>query len=248
MIIGKTVHKLETCASTNDAAREFARDGFEEGLVVVARSQEAGRGTRGRVWFSPPGKGLYMSVVLRPKAEQAALIPLLGGVAVSDAIRETTKLGSRLKWPNDVTINGLKVAGVLSEASWSGTHLNFVILGIGLNVGHARADFPPELRDTATSVFIASGASPSTGPLLARLYRALDRWYDGLRAGRSAGLMRAAKSALGLRTGSRVSLKTGAGPVAGEFRELRSDGSIVLKRPSGRRVFRPSEVLAISAE
>ncbi len=246
MIIGKIVHKLETCASTNDAAREFARDGFDEGLVVVAESQQSGRGTRGRTWFSPPGKGLYLSVVLRPKADRAALIPLVGGLAVREAIREVAALEAKLKWPNDVTIEGRKIAGLLSEASWSGPHLNFVILGIGLNVGQGSADFPPELRATATSLLIASGLAPAAEPLLARLYWALDHWYDGLKAGRSADVLRAAESALGLRSGSPVTLTTEAGPVGGEFRELRPDGRIVLKRPAGRRIFRPSEVLAIA--
>jgi BirA family biotin operon repressor/biotin-[acetyl-CoA-carboxylase] ligase len=247
MIIANIVHRLETCASTNDAAREFARDGFEEGLVVLADAQQAGRGTHGRSWFSPAGKGLYLSVVLRPEAGRSALIPLVGGLAVRDAIREVTGLEARLKWPNDVTIEGRKVAGVLSEASFTGTHLNFVILGLGLNVSHGPDDFPPDLRETAGSLLLAAGRAPSPEAVLARLYPALDRWYDGLRTGRVGEILRAAESALGLRPGSSVSLTTEAGAVCGEFVELRPDGGIVLEGRDGRRVLGPAEVLAIAA-
>jgi len=246
MTIGKIVHKLETCVSTNDAAREFARDGFEEGMVVLAESQQAGRGTRGRTWFSPPGKGLYLSVILRPVKRSAALIPLVGGLAIRDAVSDAAGLETRLKWPNDVTHDGRKIAGVLCESSWSGRHLNFVVLGIGLNVSHALEDFPPELRASATSLRLASGAAPDKEFLLAHLYQALNRWYDGMRAGRTGELLRAAEEALGLRPGSPVTLETESGSASGAFYRLRSDGRIVLDGAAGRRAFPPSEVLGIT--
>jgi BirA family biotin operon repressor/biotin-[acetyl-CoA-carboxylase] ligase len=246
MTIGKIVHKLETCMSTNDAAREFARDGFEEGMVVLAESQQAGRGTRGRTWFSPLGKGLYLSVILRPDKRSAALIPLVAGLAVRDAIRNAAGLETGLKWPNDVIRDGRKIAGVLCESSWSGQHLNFVILGIGLNVGHALEDFSPELRASATSIRLAAGAAPDKESLVVHLYEALNRWYDGMRAGRSGELLRAAEEALGLRPGLPVTLETESGPASGAFRRLRTDGRIVLDGAAGRRNFTPSEVLAIT--
>lgn len=246
MTIGKIVHKLETCTSTNDAAREFARDGFEEGMAVLAESQECGRGTHGRTWSSPPGKGIYLSVVLRPGPRQAALIPLVGGLAVRDAIRAASGLEAGLKWPNDVIHNGRKLAGLLGESSWSGRHLDFVILGIGLNVAQTIEDFPEELRTSATSILLAAGVSPDKESLLDHLYQALNRWYDGMRAGRRGELLRAAEEALGLRPGSPVKLETEGGPASGLFRRLQPDGRIVLDGAAGRRVFPPSEVRSIT--
>jgi BirA family biotin operon repressor/biotin-[acetyl-CoA-carboxylase] ligase len=247
MTVGKIVHKVETCTSTNDAAREFAWDGFEEGTAVLAEEQKSGRGTNGRVWFSPRGPGVYLSVVLRPKPRQAVLIPLVGGLAVRSAIRAATGLETGLKWPNDVIHDGRKIAGVLSESSWTGRHLNFVILGIGLNVGQTLEAFPEEIRASATSVRLAAGVEPDRESLLVHLYRAIDRWYEAMKTGQGIELLRAAEEALGLKAGLPVTLETEKGPASGRFRELRDDGRIVLDGEAGRCAFLASEVRTIAA-
>jgi BirA family biotin operon repressor/biotin-[acetyl-CoA-carboxylase] ligase len=248
MIIGKTVHKLETCTSTNDVARVFAEDGFEEGLVILAQGQQSGRGTQGRTWFSPKGKGLYLSVILRPEGRSPALLPLVAGLALREAVLSATGLETDLKWPNDLTWQGKKLAGILSESSWSGSHLNFVILGLGLNVGHAAEDFLEELRGTASSLLLALGRTPDTEALLRAIYLSLNRWYDVYEAGREAELLKAAEAALRLAPGAKVTLETKSGSIVGIFRGLRPDGRIALRSGGRERLLDPSDVSAVTAE
>ena len=248
MIIGKTVHKLKTCTSTNDAARVFAEDGFEEGLVILAQAQQSGRGTQGRTWFSPKGQGLYLSVILRPEGRSPALLPLVAGLALREAVLNATGLETDLKWPNDLTWQGKKMAGVLSESSWSGSHLNFVILGLGLNVSQATDDFPEELRGTASSLRLALGRMPDTEALLQAIYLSLNHWYDVYKAGREAELLKAAEAALRLSPGAKVTLETKSGAITGTFRGLRPDGRIALRSGGQERLLDPSEVSVVTTE
>jgi BirA family biotin operon repressor/biotin-[acetyl-CoA-carboxylase] ligase len=248
MNIGQIVHKLPTCTSTNDAARVFAEDGFEEGLVVLAESQQSGRGTKGRSWFSSKGQGLYLSVVLRPEDRSPALLPLVAGLALREAALASTGLDVRLKWPNDLTLQGKKLAGILCESSWSGSHLNFVILGLGLNVGHEAGDFPEDLRGTATSLRLALGRPPDKVSLVQAIYLGLNRWYDAFKAGRDEEIIRAAEEAMNLGPGSKVTLETAHGAVSGIFRGLRSDGRIVLESRGRESLFGPSDVRAVKTD
>lgn len=140
-------HRYSTVESTNDLARDLARDGHPEGTVVVAAHQTRGRGRRGRDWLSPAGFGLYISVLLRPEGMAQTLSPrltLVAAVALREALEETTGLRAGIKWPNDLWISGRKVAGILAEGS-----PGYVILGIGLNVGQ---EVPQALREEATSL------------------------------------------------------------------------------------------------
>lgn len=144
----------EVAGSTNDLARAAAAGGAPGGTVVVAEAQSAGRGRGGKAWASAPGLGLWMSVVLRPPAGGApALLPILVGLAVAEALDPFARPAeAQVKWPNDVWVGGRKIAGVLCEASGDA-----VIAGIGVNVGHAPDDFPPEVGESATSLRIIAG-------------------------------------------------------------------------------------------
>ena len=149
--------------STNARARELAGRGAPHGTVVTAAEQSAGRGRQGRTWTAPPGRALLCSVIIR---DPPRLLPLATGVAVA----ETVGPESRLKWPNDVLLEGRKVAGILVEAR---LQERWAVLGIGLNVAVRDADFPPELRDRTGTL----GLEPSAlEPTLDALLRALERW------------------------------------------------------------------------
>jgi len=149
--------------STNARARELAGRGAPHGTVVTAAEQSAGRGRQGRTWTAPPGRALLCSVIIR---DPPRLLPLATGVAVA----ETVGPEARLKWPNDVLLEGRKVAGILVEAR---LQERWAVLGIGLNVAVRDADFPPELRDRAGTL----GLEPSAlEPTLDALLRALERW------------------------------------------------------------------------
>src|SRR5512138_3547524 len=155
------VHRFESIASTNDIAKALAQAGEGHGTAVLAREQIRGRGTKGRSWHSPSGLGLYVSFILRDPDGQPMpslhLVPLAVGLAASDAILEVVGVETRLKWPNDVLFEGRKLGGILCEGNSLGASGGFVVAGIGLNAGQILADFPPELRDAATSLRLAAG-------------------------------------------------------------------------------------------
>lgn len=151
---------LAETESTNDLARDWALAGAPDGAVVVAGRQTHGRGRRARPWASPAGLGLYASFVLRPDwpATDAPLLAILAGLAAFHALEKAGVNELRVKWPNDLLANGRKICGILVEPRLGAGRIEFAIVGIGINVGQAQADFPAELRATATSCRLAGAA------------------------------------------------------------------------------------------
>ena len=174
-IVGKKIVSYEEIDSTSDEAKRLIAKGGSEGFVVVADSQTKGRGKPGNNWFSPPGVGLYFSLVIKPLRNPAdlGLITMVGAKAVVDAIKELTGLTPTIKKPNDVLINGKKVAGILTERLANG-HL---IIGIGLNVNHQPAVFPENIAATATSLLIETGNNLAIEAVQACLLARLDDRY-----------------------------------------------------------------------
>jgi BirA family biotin operon repressor/biotin-[acetyl-CoA-carboxylase] ligase len=194
--MGSTVHYFRETGSTNDVAAALAADGAAEGTVVIADAQTAGRGRSGRRWFSPPGAGLYVSVILRPAAATdgsaaatARLLTLAAGVAVADGIEAATRLPVQIKWPNDIVIadsagpvTGLarwrKLAGILAEGHSVGGALEHVVLGYGINLQPAA--YPPDVSSRATSLEAELGRPVDRGAVFVQTLLALRREYDGL--------------------------------------------------------------------
>jgi BirA family biotin operon repressor/biotin-[acetyl-CoA-carboxylase] ligase len=188
--IAHRVHWLSRTGSTNDVASRLAELGAAEGTVVVAESQTSGRGRHGRVWFSPAGAGLYVSVILRPSSEHplssrenpAMLLTLASGVAIAEGVRTATGLPAEIKWPNDVMIGRRKLAGVLAEAAAHSGVLQFIVLGFGVNLQPVA--YPPELASRATSIGAESGRAADRALILAEILAALAGRYADLLAGR----------------------------------------------------------------
>ena len=155
-VTGRKVVHRETVDSTNAFAFKLALSGEPEGACVVAESQDAGKGRLGRKWFSPVGKNLYISVVLRPHIHPSSVYPItfLSSLAVYDAIEELTGIRPSLKWPNDVLINGKKVCGTLIELSTEADMVRFVIVGIGFNINMQHSEIDEEIINKATSLSI----------------------------------------------------------------------------------------------
>src|SRR3954471_8791391 len=157
---GSPLYFFVETASTNDIAASLAENGAQQGTTVLASSQSAGRGRFGRAWFSPPGAGLYVSIVCRD-GRVAPFLTLAGGVAVADGIRNATGLPVQIKWPNDIVIQDRRaverrnLAGILAEATSSVDGLQYVILGFGINLGPAA--YSPELSQRATSIEVELG-------------------------------------------------------------------------------------------
>jgi BirA family transcriptional regulator, biotin operon repressor / biotin---[acetyl-CoA-carboxylase] ligase len=149
----------ERVGSTNDVATALAEEGAPSGTCVIAEEQTAGRGRRATRWDSPPGLGIWLSLLLRPgPAADPRLLPLLAGLAVARAVEPFCRPAKpRVKWPNDVLVGGGKLSGILCAANWKDNKLDFVIVGIGLNVRQVEDDFPAELRESATSLRLVAG-------------------------------------------------------------------------------------------
>jgi BirA family transcriptional regulator, biotin operon repressor / biotin---[acetyl-CoA-carboxylase] ligase len=145
--------------STQDLARELAIRGEPEGLAVMALNQTKGRGTAGHSWVSPPGKNVALSMILRPRLvpEDAPLLGLMASIGVAENVEAAIGRPAQLKWPNDVLVDGRKIAGILPEASLNNREISFVIIGIGLNVNVELSDFPPDLSDSVTSLRLSAG-------------------------------------------------------------------------------------------
>lgn len=181
---------FDTIGSTNDVAASLAVDGAAEGTVVIADAQTSGRGRRGRTWFSPPGAGLYVSVVLTPsRASEAperaiSLLTITAGVALAEAVERVTGLGPAIKWPNDLLVERRKLAGILAEgvAQSTAAGLRAVVLGYGINVGTAA--YPPELADRVTSLESELGRPIDRAGLCAESLASLTERYADLVSGR----------------------------------------------------------------
>ncbi|MGH7859690.1 MAG: biotin--[acetyl-CoA-carboxylase] ligase [Candidatus Binatia bacterium] len=183
--IGRVIHHYDTIDSTNRRAMEIARAGAMEGAVVVAEAQTRGRGRLGRSFFSPSGVSLYASIVLRPPIPpaQAPQLTLVAGLAVAEAIARHAGEPAGLKWPNDVLLGGLKVAGILTEMESEADRVLHVICGPGVNLNVPRRDFPPELRKIATSILAATGRRVDRAAFAADLFAAFERCYDEFLSG-----------------------------------------------------------------
>ena len=182
-IIGRRVRFYQSTPSTMDDAAQWARDGAEEGAVVVAETQTASRGRQGRRWVSDAGN-LYFSVLFRPNAAALPLLSPLAGVAVARAVRRVAGLYPTIKWPNDIIIDGRKVAGILAESALSGSRIDYAIVGVGVNIAlDVSAD--PEIAGTAASLNRLAGAEVDRAELLRRILQYMDALYLDLHRRRS---------------------------------------------------------------
>lgn len=172
---------IEECGSTQDVAKELAVREAPEGTVVIARRMVAGRGRAGRRWEAPEG-GLWFTIVLRPEGiEGVQILSLLGGVAVARALRKLLGVVPYLKWPNDVLVDGKKVAGILAEGAFLGSRVNYVLLGVGINVNNP---LPAELKSIAITLKEVVGSELPIADVLAHVLSEIGELYALLRAGR----------------------------------------------------------------
>ena len=225
---------LPTISSTNDVALErsataVAEGHDAEGLVVVAGEQTAGRGRRGHTWFSPPGSGLYVSVVLAPararvdRPRATLLLTLAAGVAIAEGIAVATGLRPDLKWPNDLQVARCKLAGILAE----GAAGQQVVLGYGINI--AAAALPPELRDRTTSLESELGRAVDRADVLVETLVALSARYEDLLDGRFDAILDAWRRLSPSAAGGRVSWTTKAGQLSGVTAGIDDHGALLVR-------------------
>lgn len=169
--IGQNIEYVESCSSTQIIAHKLAQEGAPGGTVVLTETQTAGRGRMARKWDSAAGKGVWMSVILRPDVvpQKAPQFTLVTAVAVVRAIEEVTKLQPKIKWPNDILLNGKKCTGILTELQSDADGIQALIIGIGLNINQEKTDFDPEIQAIATSLKMESGDTVSRQKLVQSL-------------------------------------------------------------------------------
>lgn len=177
--MGKNVHYEESVESTQKIAHRLAYENAPEGTVIIAEEQVSGRGRMDRKWHSPKYTGVWMSIILRPNIPlpKAPQLTLLAAVAIVQAIEDLTDLLPEIKWPNDILIRGKKVTGILTELEAEADRINSIIIGIGMNVNQTKEDFPSELQEIATSLFLEKGEKVSRSDLIKAIFINLEKLY-----------------------------------------------------------------------
>lgn len=224
--------RFDAVKSTNDTALEMARRGEPEGTVVIAGHQTKGRGRRGRSWWGAPGESLFMSVILRPDlpAEEFCRLSFVASLAVAEHLSCEHTLDARVKWPNDVLIDGRKIAGILVETTHAAGQ-RAAVVGIGVNVN--QRSFPPELADLATSVMLETGSEVDVERIAQALAETIFAYYEQYIAnGFEEILNRWRKYMWGI--GRQAEVRMEGRVLRGAISGVDSTGALVIRDDSGR--------------
>ncbi|MEE9555251.1 MAG: biotin--[acetyl-CoA-carboxylase] ligase [candidate division Zixibacteria bacterium] len=179
-VLGRNVYSYKSLGSTNEAAHRLAESGAPEGTIVIAEKQTRGRGRLGRKWHSPSGSGLFFSLILRPtiSIEKLPGLSLVAALSICRVMERIDNLEPEIKWPNDCLIDSKKIAGILMEISAELDRISYAVVGIGINVNHAKKDFPISLRSRATSLALASGIRHDRVNLLKQFLYEFEKDYN----------------------------------------------------------------------
>ncbi|ADL07649.1 biotin--[acetyl-CoA-carboxylase] ligase [Thermosediminibacter oceani] len=231
--LGRKIYYYPATASTNEEAKKLAGEGAHHGSLVIAEEQTGGKGRMGRVWLSPPRVGIWMSIILRPVIQpyEAPRITMTGAVAAAKAIRERTGVTCHIKWPNDILVEGKKVAGILTEMSADIDGINYVVMGIGINVNND--DFPGELKEIATSLKIAKGEAQDRLDILTGFLFRFEDYYNCLEAGEFKKILEEWRL-LCCNLGRRVRVVGRNFTVEGIALDVDDDGALLVRSENGR--------------
>lgn len=225
------VQWFDTIDSTNDQAKIMARNGTPHGTVLVAGHQSKGRGRMGRSFSSPEGKGIYLSIILRPNCAAGQLMHLTcaAAIAMCDAVESTTGLRPGIKWINDLVVNEKKLGGILTELSMvpGSNRVQYAIVGIGINCSQAQEDFPEEIRHIATSLLTAAGKAPERSELAAAMIRALHQMDAGLLTQKDAVMAAYRQDCITL--GKQIVVLRGDQKRYGTAIDIESDGGLLVQ-------------------
>jgi len=234
-IIGRSIYVMETTTSTNDVAGKYASNHEAEGLVVFSESQTRGRGRMGRKWASIRGKGLWFSILLRPKltANECTQLTIAAAVSLVRAIKGITGTAPEIKWPNDLLIEGKKIAGILTEMQAELDCVRHVVIGVGIDVNQNISEFPAQLRETATSLKIISGSPVNRAALAEAILLEMDKDYKRIIHGRFNEVAEQWVNNCGT-LGKIVDIQTGRSRVAGRAESIDETGALLVRTQHGR--------------
>ncbi len=236
-IQGKDVYLYRSVDSTNNIARSLAGEGLPDGTIVISERQTSGRGRRGRQWSCPPGRGILMSMIIRPRVDlqNIPLFTLLTGAVVAETIYKATGCVAGIKWPNDVIINRRKVCGILAESSiTSKGALDYVIIGMGINVNLDKQHLPLDCMETSTSLKLELGQFVSRLSLISQFIVAWEGHYRGfLEMGNS--YVRKVWIKNNMTLGRTITINKGSESVSGLAVDISDRGGLIVKLSNGVR-------------
>ena len=231
--MGKDIHYFKEVDSTNDVAKYLAENGAEEGTVVVAEIQNRGKGRRGKTWISPPG-GVWMSIILRPDIppSKAPQLTLVTGVAVAETLKKELNLDVGIKWPNDILIGNKKVCGILTEVNASINNVNYIIVGIGIDMNVDVPLLPPDLQKGATSLKNELDTEINGAILVQKFLLNLEKLYSQFTAGKFPDILNEWRF-LSKTIGSKVEVRTRGKTIRGDAVGINKDGILILELDDG---------------
>lgn len=220
--------------STNTEAKHLANKGALEGTVVIAENQISGRGRLGRSWFSPKGKGIFLSVIVRPRLSpmEAAGITLMTAVALAETLISETGITPTIKWPNDILVNNKKLAGILTELSTDMDVVNHLVVGVGLNVNTRATDFPDDIKPIATSVYEETGKTWPRKRIIQLFLKEFEKFYTTMVEGNFQAIMERWKE-LSCITGKEITVNMINSKITGKVLDVDMEGVLILKESNG---------------
>ena len=231
---GRNLVFMQQVDSTNNKARQLAEEGAVEGTRVVAVEQSAGKGRRGRSWVSLNGTGVWMSLLLRPDfpPECASALTLVAAMAVEEGIFQATGLEGKIKWPNDIVLEGKKVCGILTEMSTEMESIHFVVVGMGINV--EVREFPEEIRETATSLVLHTDKDVNRAALAAEVMAAWEKYYERFLQTLDMRLLIEEYNQKLVNLGREVKVLSVAGEYMGVSLGINESGALLVKAADGK--------------
>lgn len=232
---GKKVVYYDETDSTNNQAKAYGEKGAEHGTLFVADMQAAGKGRRGRAWVSPAGSSIYMTILLHPEVlpTKAPQLTLVMAMAVAEGIRSVTGLETMIKWPNDIIIHGKKICGILTEMSTEIDYINYVVIGVGINVN--QETFPEEIRETATSLKIEKGSSVRRSELIASVMKSFEQFYEIFMETEDLSGLREAYNAILVNRGRRVRILEPGQEYEADALGINRTGELVVRTEDGQK-------------
>lgn len=232
---GKKVVYYDETDSTNNRAKDSGEKNGAHGTLFIADKQSAGKGRRGRVWESPSGKSIYMTILLRPEItpDKAPMLTLVMGLSAAEGIRKVSGVEAEIKWPNDIVMNKKKVCGILTEMATEMEYVNYVVIGVGINVNQKY--FPEEIKETATSLYEETGNVYRRSELIAAVLERFEKNYETfLEAGDLSGIRKAYDSIL-VNRGQEVKILEPGNEYTAVAEGINKNGELIVVLPDGRR-------------
>jgi BirA family biotin operon repressor/biotin-[acetyl-CoA-carboxylase] ligase len=247
-VLGGRIIHLKSVDSTNNEAYRRAERGCGEGTIVLSESQTKGKGRMGRSWESSMSANLYFSVVLRPKIppSTAPRITVISAFAVAEAIEESVSIKPNIKWPNDVLINGKKVCGILTEMKSESDMIDFMVLGIGVNVNSTQKEYPKKLLDTLTTLKEETRKTVSRQALFEKIILNLEKWYTKVLKGSNADKIKDEWSRYCYLTGKIITVKNIHEETTGTVLGIDREGFLILKAAGKMKKISSGTIVKVS--